>query len=64
MSLNNLAVRLADTGRHQEALNALAEAARVGPTFPGPRSAALLEADRQGEKIRSWILETLERGQR
>ncbi|MGA4862159.1 SAV_2336 N-terminal domain-related protein [Streptomyces lavendulocolor] len=63
-SLNNLAVRLADVGRRQEAFDALEEAAEVGRRFAGERSEASREADRQGDKIRSWILETPERGQR
>ncbi|MFC8953628.1 tetratricopeptide repeat protein [Streptomyces sp. NPDC057101] len=63
-SLNNLAVRLADVGRRQEAFDALEEAAEVGRRFHGERSKASREADRQGERIRFWILETPDRRQR
>ncbi|MFF0836713.1 MULTISPECIES: SAV_2336 N-terminal domain-related protein [unclassified Streptomyces] len=63
-SLNNLAVRLADVGRRQEAFDALEEAAEVGRRFAEERSDASREAGRQGGRIRSWILETPDRGQR
>ncbi|QXQ95490.1 protein kinase family protein [Streptomyces sp. WY228] len=57
-SLNNLAVRLADVGRRQEAFDALEEAAEAGRRFADGRSEAFREANRQGGRIRSWILET------
>ncbi|MER7195375.1 protein kinase family protein [Streptomyces flaveolus] len=63
-SLNNLAVRLADLGRYQEAFDALKEAAEVGRRFAEERPDASREADRQGGRIESWILETPNRGQR